>query len=105
MIQTNQVQDRPQSQELLIREKPMAMGINQEMGADVHYRSTAKNASKIEKKKRKNREEGEEQGESFKASEWSSVRSFDLRQPPASISNVHKSDELLMERAHTEAGS
>ena len=104
MIQTNQVQDRPQSQELLIREKPMAMGINQEMGADVHYRSTVKEPSKIEKKKRKNRED-EEQEESFKASEWSSVRSFDLRQPPASISNIHKSDELLMERAHTEAGS
>ena len=61
MIKTNQVQERPQSQELLIREKPMDMGINQEMGGDIHYRSTVKEPSKPEKKKKRNRQEGEEE--------------------------------------------
>ena len=70
----------------------------------MHYRSTVKEPSKPDpKKKKRKREEGEE--ESFKASSFSSIRSFDLRQPPASISNIHQSDELLMDRALTEAGT
>ena len=53
------------------------MGLNQEMGADIHYRSTVKEPSRPEKKKRRNRDEGEE--ESFKVSELSSIHSSDLR--------------------------
>ena len=47
------------------------------MGGDIHYRSTVKEPSKVDKKKRRNREEGEE--ESFNVTEFSSIRSFDLR--------------------------
>ena len=44
-----------------MREKPMDMGINQEMGGDIHYRSTVKEPSKPEKKKKRDRQEGEEE--------------------------------------------